>query len=88
MMRETFFEFQQDWTQLVQRCNWYTFRFATIEVEWDKVMGGVEATIVIAGLGFRVRHNYAETDTVKDIKRQVSEIEAQLSEQSRSEPTP
>jgi hypothetical protein len=78
---ETFIEFQEDWSQLLGGCNWYTFRFCLFEFEWDKMMGGVEATIVIFGLGLRVRHNYAETKYSAEIKREVERIEAQLSPQ-------
>lgn len=75
MNRETFFDWQEDWSQLVRRCNWYTFRFFSIEVEWDKVLGGVEATLVVMGLGVRVRHNYADTEEMIRIKQAVEEQE-------------
>ena len=75
-MGETFVEWQEDWSQLAGGCNWYTFRFCQIECEWDKMLGGVEATVVIMGLGVRIRHNYSDTDAMIRIRQQVAEIES------------
>lgn len=59
----------EDWSQFFRKCNWCTFRFALIEVENDVGMGGFEATIVFVGLGARIRYNYAETESAKEIMR-------------------
>lgn len=65
----------EEWSQFFESCNWYTFRFCFFEFEWDRIMGGIESTFVFLGVGFRIRYNYVETDTVKHIKEQVDEIE-------------
>jgi len=69
-----YFHFIEDWSQLFGGCNWYTFRPIMMELEWDRIMGGIEATVILLGLGFRVRHNYTETDQVKDIQEQIETI--------------
>lgn len=66
----------EEWSQFFRPCNWYTFHPIQIEVEDERNMGGVEATIIILGLGFRVRWNYTETDFLKGIRKQVEEIRA------------
>ncbi len=71
-----FIEFRQQWTSLFGKYNWYTFQFAFIEFEWDKMMGGVEFTCIILGLGFRVRYNYAVTDTVEEVMSGMEEFGA------------
>lgn len=86
-MKETFAEFEQDWSQIFGGCNWYTFRFCHIEFEWDKMMGGVEATIVILGLGFRVRHNYADTDASIRIRRQAQSFSEAFAKADESDRT-
>lgn len=45
-----------------------------IEVEDDRMMGGIEATVIVLGLGVRVRWNYAVTEKVADIQEQVRRI--------------
>lgn len=69
-----FIEWIQEWSQMLGGCNWYTFHVCQIEFEWDKMMGGVEATVIIFGLGFRWRWNYEETDTMKEIKRRRDDV--------------
>ena len=66
--------FIEDWSQFFEKCNWYTFRVAFIELENDKIMGGVEMTFVLFGLGFRVRWNYTENEKVKEIKQAAQEF--------------
>ena len=42
------------------------------------MMGGVELTVIILGLGARIRWNYAKTERIDEIKRRVdglSELE-------------
>jgi len=64
----------EEWTQFFDRCNWYTFHPLMIEVEDERNMGGVEVTVIVLGLGFRARWNYARTKTVDSILEQVAEI--------------
>jgi hypothetical protein len=68
----------EDWSQFFESCNWYTFRFCHLEFEWDRIMGGIETTIVILGVGIRIRYNYAETENVLHIKEQVDELTKQI----------
>lgn len=63
-----------EWSQLWQRCNWYTFTPIKLEVEDDRHMGSVEATAILLGIGFRVRLNWRETETTREIARQVSKL--------------
>ena len=68
--------FVQEWTQFSSGWNWRTFHPIMIEIEDDCSLGGIEATIIFLGLGFRVRWNYTETDELRDINERVAEIEA------------
>lgn len=72
--KDWFFEFYEDWSQLLGGCNWYAFRFCHIEVEWDKAMGGIEATITFMGLGFRWRWNYTVTELAAEIRDRVARV--------------
>lgn len=65
----------EEWSQFFERCNWYTFRFVLLEFENDETLGGVEITLAIFGLGVRVRWNHTETETIREIKEQVAEIQ-------------
>lgn len=49
---------QEQWSQFFGRCNWYTFNPILIELEDERCMGGVEVTVIIMGLGLRVRWTY------------------------------
>lgn len=69
-----YFYWIEEWSQLLGGCNWYTFHAAQFEFEWERNMGGVEATVVLLGLGFRVRWNYAVTPIVGDIKKTVDSL--------------
>ncbi len=69
-----FVEWIEEYSQFWQRCNWYTFHVIELELENDEVMGGVEFTVIVLGLGLRVRWNHTETEAAADIKRQVGEI--------------
>jgi hypothetical protein len=69
-----FVEWIEQWSQFWQDCNWYTFHPIKIEIEDERNMGGWEITVIVLGLGFRVRRNYVVTDSVRNIVRQVAEI--------------
>lgn len=69
-------EFCEDWSQFFQSCNWYTFRFCMIEFENDTSLGGVEATIVLLGIGFRWRWNHTRTETMAQILQDVDDIKS------------
>lgn len=63
-----------EWSQIVRRDNWHTFHPISVELEGDWILGGVEMTIIVLGLGFRVRWNYERTEQVAEIDRRVDEI--------------
>ena len=65
----------EEWSQFFADCNWYTFHPLMIEFEDERNMGGVEATVIVLGLGLRVRWNYAVTDDLESIREQIAEIE-------------
>lgn len=69
-----FIEWTEEWSQFAGGCNWYTFHPIVIEFEDDRIMGGIEATFIVLGLGFRLRWNYTVTEKVQRIKDQVAEI--------------
>jgi hypothetical protein len=72
--RGVFLEWIEQWSQLRPGYNWRTFQIIQIEVEDDRSMGGAEATVVLLGLGFRIRVNYAKTPMVDHIEEQVQRI--------------
>lgn len=58
-----FGHFIEQWSQFLRPGdNWYEFRFVLFEVEWDRILGAVEMTVVLFGLGGRVRYTYAITE--------------------------
>lgn len=70
-------EFCEDWSQFFDGpCNWYTFRFCLVEIENDVSMGGVEAMVILLGLGFRWRWNHTNTEQRSEIVRLISDINA------------
>lgn len=68
----------QQWDQITGGCNWYTFDVAKCELEWDKMLGGVEVTFVILGLGFYLRYNYQRTERLEEIVRRRDEVMADI----------
>jgi hypothetical protein len=72
--KKWFIDWIEQYSQFFESCNWYTFNFAHIEFENDKIMGGVEVTFVILGLGFRWRWNHTETEERKACTDAIEEI--------------
>ena len=68
----------QEWSQVTGGCNWYTITPIHIEFEWDKSLGGVEFTVVLLGLGIRVRWNYTMTERMEEILRRSDEVVCDL----------
>lgn len=71
-----FIDVIEEWSQFFSSCNWYTFRPILIEFEDDRILGGVEFTLVVLGLGFRVRWNYSETNESKEILERVKQLDS------------
>ena len=66
----------EEWSQFLGGCNWYTFHPFMLEIEDDRVMGGVEATVIVLGLGFRWRWTYKITEELAGIIQQVSDLQS------------
>ncbi len=62
-----YFDWTEDWSQLRPGFNWRTFRLVDIEFEDDRMMGALEATFVVFGIGGSVRWNYRLTEQAADI---------------------
>lgn len=63
LVRHSFFmrifvEWYNEWTQVFQKCNWYTCTFIYIYFEYDKTRNGVECIVIILGLGFRICYSW------------------------------
>ena len=71
-----FIEWTNQWSQLLEPQNWYDMDLIWIRLENDKIMGGVEATFIILGLGFRWRWNHCTTPAMQDCLDAVEEISA------------
>lgn len=71
-----FIDWIEEWSQLAGGCNWYTFHLIQIEFEDDRILGGFEATIIILGLGFRIRCNWRVTEEAASILQQLKEIQS------------
>lgn len=69
-----FVDWIEDWSQFFCPCNWRTFRVFFWELEDDRIMGGLETTFIILGLGLRLRWNYRITDEAAEIKSRIKSI--------------
>ena len=69
-----FIDWIEHWSQFIRHDNWNTFNFIQIEFEDDRCMGSVETTIILLGLGFRLRWNYKDTDLSKQLTENIREI--------------
>lgn len=74
--RTWWIDWVNEWASNIPPCNWYDFHFAHVYVEWDKIMGGVDVSFIILGLGFRWRWNYTVTEQAAELKDRVAEIMA------------
>lgn len=73
-----FIEWIEEWSQLLGGCNWYTFHPIMIELEDDRMMGAVEGTFIVLGLGFRFRWNFRVTERSKELLSAVEEINSEV----------
>jgi len=66
-----------DWPQFFTKgWNWKSFNFLHIYFEDDVMMGGYDFECVVLGLGFRIRINWRETKTTKELDAQIEDIKA------------
>lgn len=72
------FESQNDWWNPFKKYNWYTLRLCHIEIENDAIFGAYECTIVLLGLGGRIRYTHTETEYAKDLEKRVEEMEKKI----------
>lgn len=77
---DIFAEFKNDWTQFRRGFNWRTFRLALFEVEDDRMFGAVEATVILLGLGVRVRWTYTITEVAQRLADDCERIKEHLEE--------
>jgi hypothetical protein len=73
-----FIDWIEEWSQFFEPCNWRTCRVFKWEIEDDRIMGGVETTLIVLGLGFRLRWNYARTEQVDQINAAMERISEDL----------
>lgn len=73
-------EFQQDYTQFFEKCNWYTYRFCEISFENDAMMGAYDATFCVLGLSFRWRWEHTETEFKRQLDESVAIIKKEAEE--------
>jgi hypothetical protein len=64
MFKRFIFSFINEWVQLFDTFNWYTFTFINIEFENEVMTGGYEFLVIILGLGFRIRYNRKCSDEI------------------------
>lgn len=69
-----FVEWIEEWSQFLGGHNWYTFHPIHIKFEDDRMMGGVEAKVIVLGLGFRARWNYTVTKQTAELIQSVEDI--------------
>lgn len=58
-----------EWAQLWSKCDWFSFHPASAELVLAPAVGRVELSLILAGVGFVVRWNYAETPLVRQALR-------------------
>lgn len=71
-----FLHWIEEWSQFFEPSNWRTFHPIFIEMEDDRIMGGVEATVIILGVGVRLRWNYTITDETAGVLQSVADIKS------------
>jgi len=49
--------FYNEYGQLLEKCNWYTFTVLNVEFENDKMTGGYELKVCLLGFAFIIRYN-------------------------------
>ena len=69
-----FIDWTNQWPQLWEDHNWYDCDLIWIRFENDKIMGGVEATFILFGLGFRWRWNHTRTEQMAECEDAIEEI--------------
>ena len=69
-----FIDWVEQYSQFFRNDNWYTYNFAHIEFEWDKIMGGLEFTFILLGLGLRWRWNYTVTEKMQECMDMMAEV--------------
>lgn len=69
-----YFHFIEHWSQFFVPCNWRNFTFFELTFEDDTVMGGIEMTFVVLGIGTRIRYNHTRTELVDEIATMMDDI--------------
>lgn len=71
--KQFIFEFQNDWEQLVEKWNWYSFTFIWFYIEHETWLKAWSLHFTILGLGVYLRFNY----DVKYLNKKISSWEAE-----------
>src|SRR5258706_4507245 len=61
----------EHYSQLCRKDNWYTFTALQLEFENDWIMGNYELIFIVLGLGFRISYHHLDTETAKELKRNI-----------------
>ena len=69
-----YFDFLNEWSQVVGKYNWIIFTPIMLEFENDITMGGLEMTVMVLGVGFRIRWNHTLTKQSDEIIKRAKEI--------------
>ena len=83
-----FFEFREQWSSLVRRCNWYDFTLIEIGGEFAPYTGRWELNLALLGLGvcltwvYDGSFNEEMLAAVAEIKRERAEADAAAGEES------
>jgi len=73
-----FIEWIEEWSQLLGGCNWYTFHPIMIELEDDRMLGAIEGTFIVFGLGFRFRWNFRMTEQSEELLSAAEEFHSKV----------
>jgi hypothetical protein len=71
-----FAHFINEWPQIAPGYNWRTFHPLMIELEHDEWLGGVEASVIVLGIGVRFRWTYTVSATMAKIIRETEDIKS------------
>jgi hypothetical protein len=55
-----------DWSQLFQTHNWYTFHFIHLYWEYDGIVNTYEFSFAVLGLGFSITYTGEFSDDLKE----------------------
>lgn len=66
------FNFYNQWQ--FRNVNWIDFTIFNLGFEWDKLLGGLELNVGILGLNLGIRHQYTETEALKELREMADDF--------------